>query len=75
MTEQTIWVLWGGVFTHTDFQTLEPGTEELHGPFHSEAEATRAWQELMRRKIDIATHRLFVMRAVPGERQGASLAA
>jgi hypothetical protein len=43
--------------------------------FHSEAEATRAWQELMRRKIDIATHRLFVMRAVPGERQASSLAA
>ncbi len=74
MTDQTIWVLWGGVFTNTDFKTLEGGTEELHGPFHSEAEATRAWQELMRRKIDIATHRLFVMQARPEGRQ-ASLAA
>ena len=74
MTDQTIWVLWGGVFTHTDFETLEQGTEELHGPFHSEAEATRAWQELMRRKIDIATHRLFVMQAAAGG-QPATLAA
>jgi hypothetical protein len=74
MTERTIWVLWGGVFTHTDFETLEQGTEELHGPFHSEAEATRAWQELMRRKIDIATHRLFVMQAAAGG-QPATLAA
>jgi len=74
MTEQTIWVLWGGVFTNTDFKTLEAGTEELHGPYHSEAAANRAWNEQMRRKIDIATHRLFVMQARPASRP-ASLAA
>jgi hypothetical protein len=63
MTARRIWVLWGGVFTDTGFTTLEPGTEELHGPFHDEASATRAWQDAMRRKVDIATHRLFVMEA------------
>jgi hypothetical protein len=65
MTEPTIWVLWGGVFTGTDFTTLEPGTEELHGPYHDEATATRAWRDAMRRKVDIATHRLFVLAARP----------
>lgn len=65
MSERKIWVVWGGVFTDTGFGTLVAGTEELHGPFHSEAEANRAWQERMRRKIDIATHRLFVMQAHP----------
>lgn len=63
MTERNIWVVWGGIFTDTGFTTLEPGTEELHGPYHTEADATRAWQEQMRRKVDIATHRLFVMQA------------
>lgn len=64
MSERMIWVVWGGIFTGTDFQTLEPGTEELFGPFHDEATALRAWRDETRRKVDIATHRLFVMRAV-----------
>jgi len=58
-----VWILWGGVFTDTSFTVLEPGTEELHGPFPDEATATRAWRDAMRRKVDIATHRLFVMLA------------
>lgn len=64
MSERMIWVVWGGIFTGTDFRTLEPGTEELFGPFHDEATALRAWRDETRRKVDIATHRLFVMRAV-----------
>ncbi len=68
MTERAIWVVWGGVFTDTSFTTLEPGTEELHGPFHDEAAANRVWQDEMRRKVDIATHRLFVMKASPAGR-------
>jgi len=63
MDERRIWVLWGGIFTDTSFRVLEPGTEELHGPFHDEESATRAWRDAMRRKVDIATHRLFVMEA------------
>lgn len=65
MDERKIWVVWGGVFTDTDFKTLEPGTEELHGPFHDEQAALRAWRDETRRKVDIATHRLFVMLATP----------
>jgi hypothetical protein len=60
-----IWVVWGGVFTDTGFTTLEPGTEELHGPFHDPEVAHRAWRDHTRRKVDIATHRLFVLEATP----------
>ena len=63
MSNHQIWVLWGGVFTDTSFTTLEAGTEELHGPYADEETATRAWKDEMRRKVDIATHRLFVMLA------------
>ena len=65
MSERRIWVVWGGVFTDTDFRTLEPGTEELHGPFHDEETANRIWRDETRRKVDIATHRLFVLVARP----------
>lgn len=63
MAARRIWVVWGGVFTDTSFTVLEPGTEQLFGPFPDEAAATRCWRDEMRRKVDIATHRLFVMRA------------
>ncbi len=65
MSEHKIWVVWGGVFTDTRFATLESGTEQLFGPFHDEETATRIWRDETRRKVDIATHRLFVMRAQP----------
>lgn len=68
MTERRmIWVVWGGVFTDTTFTRLEPGTEELHGPFHDEASALQALRDETRRKVDIATHRLFVMVAIDGD--------
>ncbi|WP_419900225.1 DUF4170 domain-containing protein [Roseomonas sp. USHLN139] len=60
-----IWVVWGGIFRDTSFQELEQGTEELLGPFHSQAAAEKAWLERMRRMVDIASHRLFVLRALP----------
>jgi hypothetical protein len=56
-----IFFVWGGIFADPEFRTLEPGTEECHGPFHDEAQANRAWSEAMRRNIDIAQHRLFVL--------------
>lgn len=64
MDKRSIWVVWGGVFTDTGFTTLEPGTEQLFGPFHDEATALLAWRDETRRKVDLATHRLFVMRAI-----------
>ncbi|EHL99770.1 hypothetical protein HMPREF9946_02916 [Acetobacteraceae bacterium AT-5844] len=66
-----IWVVWGGIFRDTSFQELEAGTEELHGPFHSIEEAEKVWLERMRRMVDIASHRLFVMRATPDTRKAA----
>jgi hypothetical protein len=65
LSGREIWVVWGGIFRDTSFEDLEPGTEELLGPFHSAAEAEKAWLERMRRMVDIASHRLFVLRAVP----------
>jgi hypothetical protein len=64
-TKREIWVVWGGIFRDTRFQELEAGTEELLGPFHSAEAAEKAWLERMRRMVDIASHRLFVMRATP----------
>ncbi|TCI00120.1 hypothetical protein EJV46_05555 [Roseococcus sp. SYP-B2431] len=66
MSERKIWVVWGGIFTDFTFEVLEAGTEELHGPYHDEATALRVWRDETRRKVDIATHRLFVLIATPG---------
>lgn len=60
-----VYVVWGGIFENTSFQTLEPGTEELHGPFATMAEAEKVWNDRMRRMIDVAAHRLFVLKALP----------
>lgn len=60
-----IWVVWGGLFTGSDFAELEPGAEEFYGPFHSEQEALRTWKEATMRKVDVANHRLLIMLARP----------
>ncbi|MDB5369738.1 MAG: hypothetical protein JWP20_1296 [Roseomonas sp.] len=65
LSNREIWVVWGGIFLDTSFTELEAGTEELIGPFPSQAEAEKAWLERMRRMVDIASHRLFVLRAQP----------
>jgi len=57
------WIVWGGVFTDMTFTHLEPGTEQMLGPFHDEAAALLAWRDETRRRVDIATHRLFVLLA------------
>jgi hypothetical protein len=64
-----IWVVWGGVFRDTSFRELDAGTEELHGPFPSMAAAEKVWLERMRRMVDIASHRLFVLRAMPAPKE------
>lgn len=61
--KRKFWVVWGGVFKDMTFQELEPGTEQLLGPFPDEAAALLAWRDGTRRQVDIATHRLFVMLA------------
>jgi hypothetical protein len=62
MADRHVYYVWGGVFTDMSFRELEPGTEESFGPFHTEAEADQTWREGMRRKVDIAQHRLFVLK-------------
>lgn len=59
-TGDRFWVLWGGIFKDTKFHEIEEA-EELHGPYHTEAEADRMWKEIMRRNVDRATHRVFVI--------------
>lgn len=71
MAGRRIWIVWGGIFRDTSFREIEPGTEELHGPFHDEETALRAWRDETRRKVDIASHRLFVMEARPAGGGGA----
>jgi hypothetical protein len=61
--KRSFWIVWGGVFTDMSFTLLEPGTEQMLGPFHDEEAALLAWREGTRRQVDIATHRLFVLKA------------
>jgi hypothetical protein len=50
----------GGVFTDTDWQKIEPGTEEVYGPYKTYEEALAKWRGAMGWKIDTCTHRLFI---------------
>ena len=61
MSEPSLYFVWGGVFTDTSFNTLEPNAEECYGPFHDEAAAARMWDQKTRRNVDIAQHRMFVL--------------
>ncbi|MFC3126177.1 hypothetical protein ACFOD4_14000 [Pseudoroseomonas globiformis] len=68
LSSREIWVVWGGIFRDTSFTELEAGTEELHGPFSNMQDAEKVWLERMRRMVDIASHRLFVLRAMSAPR-------
>lgn len=61
MAERKLFFVWGGVFADTSWQDLEPGTEECHGPYHDLETAERVWRDEMRRRVDTAQHRLFVI--------------
>jgi hypothetical protein len=63
MAERKLWFVWGGIFTDSTWRDLEAGTEELHGPFHDLPTAERVWRDEMRRRVDTAQHRLFVIEA------------
>jgi hypothetical protein len=52
----------GGTFTTTDFDKLEDGGSEMHGPFQTEAEAERVWRGSTAKNIDICCHKLFIVR-------------
>lgn len=61
--KRNFWIVWGGVFKDMSFKELDPGTEQLLGPFYDEAAALLAWRDGTRRQVDIASHRLFVLHA------------
>lgn len=61
MMERKLWFVWGGIFTDSRWLDLEPGSEECFGPFHDAAIAERIWRDEMRRRVDTAQHRLFVI--------------
>jgi hypothetical protein len=58
----TLYYVWGGEFTDSQFTQLREGGEESYGPFHDEREAERVWQERSRARIDICAHRLYVLK-------------
>ena len=59
--EKKLYFIWGGIFTDSRWEEIEPGTEESFGPFHDAATAERVWRDEMRRRVDNAMHRLFVI--------------
>jgi hypothetical protein len=61
MAMRMLWFVWGGIFADSAWRELEPGTEECHGPFHDADTAERVWRDQMRRRVDTAQHRLFVL--------------
>jgi hypothetical protein len=61
MQDRSLFFLWGGVFTDSRWEEIEPGTEQSFGPFHDAATAERVWRDEMRRNVDQAMHRLFVI--------------
>jgi hypothetical protein len=50
----------GGIYTGTDFTTLEPGTEERYGPFDNHDDAVSEWNGRTWAKVDICCHRLTI---------------
>lgn len=63
MADRKLWFVWGGIFMDSTWRELEAGTEECHGPYHDQATAERIWRDEMRRRVDTAQHRLFVIEA------------
>lgn len=61
MAGRKLWFVWGVIFADSSWQELEPGSEACFGPFHDAATAERIWRDEMRRRVDTAQHRLFVI--------------
>lgn len=57
-----MFVVHGGEFTDTSFTELV-GEEEVYGPFSSYQKALDQWQSATWWKVDICTHRLFIVEA------------
>lgn len=55
-----MWAVYGGIYTDTKFETLEPGTEEHHGPYPTYKEAYDKWNERTRWLLDVCCHRVRI---------------
>lgn len=52
----------GGIYTDTNFESLVPGTEEVYGPYEYYQDAMDQWKRAsFSPKLDIAGHRLFII--------------
>ncbi len=56
---QRFWVV-GGEYADCGFQTIEPGTKRVSGPFHDELKARMEWQRLTFRDHCAATERYSI---------------
>lgn len=56
-----MYVVTGGIYTDTDFKTLEPGTEETYGPFEDYKKALEVWGSRTWAKVDICCHRMQII--------------
>jgi hypothetical protein len=61
--ERRYWVI-GGEYSNCDFGALEPGSEQISGPFNCEVKARTEWQRLTFRDKAGATTR-FTIAAEP----------
>lgn len=56
-----MYIVYGGVYTDTDFEKLEYSTEEEYGPFETYEEALNVWRGKMGWNIDNCMHRLRIL--------------
>lgn len=56
-----MYIVYGGVYKDTTFEELDYTTEEEYGPFNTYEEALAVWRGKTGWKVDICTHRLFIL--------------
>jgi hypothetical protein len=60
-----MYIVYGGVYTDTSFETLDPQTEEEYGPFDTYEEALAVWRGKMGWNVDNCCHRLRILNFAP----------
>lgn len=59
------WFVFGGVFSHGDFQEMEPLTGFCEGPYSNKQEALAAELALIRKNIDICWYKTWIADVTP----------
>ncbi len=54
------YIVSGGEFTNTDFQTVIPNTAERYGPFDTYEQALKEWRERTWARVDTCCHRVVI---------------